>query len=66
MGGIAILWTIGIFVLLWQISRALANDQCTSIDEINGDLIASLVLLIPSILRAVCICGIILNERRGG
>ena len=65
VGGIGILWTIGIIVLLWQISKGLTTSECLSVDGINGDLVTSMILLIPSILRAVYICCMILNEHRG-
>lgn len=65
VGAIGILWTIGLVILLWQITKGLTSSECSSIDEIYDDLVASMILLIPAILRAVYICCMLLTEHRG-
>ena len=65
VAAIGILWTMCIVILVYQIGSALTAVDCDGIEDVNTELIISMVLLIPSMFRIVIICCFVLMEHRG-
>ena len=62
VAAIGILWATGIVILVYVIGQGLTLAECKSIEDINGDLVVCIILLIPSMFRIVIFCGYVLSK----